>query len=448
MTQTSTPQSPRLADWLNRDCHCIDVDRDRLREHLVARLRGSGLADPRQDLGDYPFASFPVFVSQDHVEAMARFVSAFESVADTAAVREQLLARAPATARQDFGTRGVFFSYDFHLAADGPRLIEVNTNAGGALLNLYLAAAQKACCAEVDSLFGGQPDLAAAERGIVDMFREEYRLQRGGRKLRSIAIVDEHPETQPLYPEFVLFRSLFQRHGIDAVIASPEDLGRHGAELRVGNQAIDLVYNRLTDFYLQAPGSAVLREAYLAGAIVLTPSPSHYARYADKRNLPLMSDDAKLAELGVGTEERRILGSGLPRVVAVCRENADELWAGRKQLYFKPATGFGSRGAYRGAKLTRRVWAEILESEYVAQTIVPPSERRIVIDGEARSLKVDLRCVTYAGAIQQLSARLYQGQTTNLRTEGGGLATVFATAAGTVRAACGINDVSAPVAVS
>jgi len=446
MTQTSTLQGGHFADRLNRDCHCIDVDRGRLREHLVARLQGSGLADPRQDLSDYPFAASPVFVSRDHIDAMAAFVATFEAVADTVAVRDELLARAPAAARQDFGTRGVFLSYDFHLAEGGPKLIEVNTNAGGALLNLYLAAAQKACCAEVDTLFGGQPDLAAAERGIVDMFREEYLLQRGDRALRSVAIVDEHPERQPLYPEFVLFRSLFQRHGIDAVIASPGELEYDGADLRTGNRRIDLVYNRLTDFYLQAPGSATLREAYLAGSVVLTPSPAHYARYADKRNLPLMSNDAKLADLGVGESERRILRHTLPTVVYVRRENADELWADRKHLFFKPATGFGSRGAYRGAKLTRRVWAEILDSEYVAQTVVPPSERRIVIDGEPRSLKVDLRCVTYRGVIQQLSARLYQGQTTNLRTEGGGLATVFATAAGAARSACGVSGVAAPEA--
>jgi D-alanine-D-alanine ligase-like ATP-grasp enzyme len=35
----------------------------------------------------------------------------------------------------------VFFGYDFHLTDDGPKLIEINTNAGGGLLNAYLLAA-------------------------------------------------------------------------------------------------------------------------------------------------------------------------------------------------------------------------------------------------------------------------------------------------------------------
>lgn len=42
-------------------------------------------------------------------------------------------------------------------------------------------------------------------------------------------------------------------------------------------------------------------------------------------------------------------------------------------MFFKPVSGFGSRGAYRGEKLTKRVWADILASQYVAQAMVRPS---------------------------------------------------------------------------
>jgi hypothetical protein len=45
--------------------------------------------------------------------------------------------------------------------------------------------------------------------------------------------------------------------------------------------------------------------------------------------------------------------------------------------------------------------------------------------GEAPiTLKYDLRVYAYAGEIQLLAARLYQGQTTNFRTPGGGFAPV------------------------
>jgi hypothetical protein len=36
-----------------------------------------------------------------------------------------------------------------------------------------------------------------------------------------------------------------------------------------------------------------------------------------------------------------------------------------------------------------------------------------------------MRCFVYRGSVQLISARLYQGQTTNFRTPGGGFAPVF-----------------------
>jgi hypothetical protein len=38
---------------------------------------------------------------------------------------------------------------------------------------------------------------------------------------------------------------------------------------------------------------------------------------------------------------------------------------------------------------------------------------------------MDIRAYVYNGEIQLLAARLYQGQTTNFRTQGGGFAPVF-----------------------
>ena len=89
--------------------------------------------------------------------------------------------------------------------------------------------------------------------------------------------------------------------------------------------------------------------------------------------------------------------------------------------------GFGSRAAYRGDKLTRRVWQEILAGDYVAQAIVSPGERRVDGDAPDKAMKFDLRAYTYDGAVQWSAARLYQGQTTNFRTPGGGFAPVYST---------------------
>ncbi|MBS1246209.1 MAG: hypothetical protein H6R47_408, partial [Proteobacteria bacterium] len=101
------------------------------------------------------------------------------------------------------------------------------------------------------------------------------------------------------------------------------------------------------------------------------------------------------------------------------------LWAERKRLFFKPAGGYGSKAVYRGDKLTRRVWEEILAGDYVVQELVPPGERQVQVEAESTALKYDVRCFVYAGKIQLLAARLYQGQVTNFRTPGGGFAPVF-----------------------
>lgn len=263
------------------------------------------------------------------------------------------------------------------------------------------------------------------EQDFVDMFREEWRAVRGAAPLRRIAIADEAPRSQFLYPEFLLFRKLFERHGIAAVVCDPHELRIADGALWHGGERIDLVYNRLTDFGLEAPENAALREAWLADAAVLTPHPRAHALYADKRNLTLLTDAAVLTELGVDAATRAVLLSGIPRTRRVRREDAEDLWARRKRCFFKPSAGYGGKAAYRGDKLTRRVFEEILEGDYVVQDLVPPSQRRLGTEEAPVDLKIDLRNYVYRGRVQLVTARLYQGQTTNFRTPGGGFAPVL-----------------------
>lgn len=137
-----------------------------------------------------------------------------------------------------------------------------------------------------------------------------------------------------------------------------------------------------------------------------------------------MSDPVAAARWGLSPDHQHSL-SAVPRTTLVTARNAEELWAGRKRLFFKPAGGHGGKAVYRGDKLTHRVWAEIQQGGYIAQALAPPSERRIRIDGEIRTLKLDVRLYTYRGSPLLLAARVYQGQTTNFRTPGGGFAPVF-----------------------
>lgn len=424
-----------LAERLNADCRCTSLDRAALRRELLQVPDGAMLAGMIESDRPHLFSGTAVFVSDANIGRMTRLIEAIERVVVLPAYREHVLSNAPANvsaiARRVPKARGVFYGYDFHLAdadgdAGGPRLIEINTNAGGGLLNALLARAQQVCCDGARAVLPGSLGGAAPERLFMDMFLAEWRLARGDLPLETIAIVDDMPTQQYLYPEFVLFRHLFERHGVATVICDPSELIWRDERLWHEGRRIDLVYNRLTDFYLEAPASAALRAAYLADGAVVTPHPHGHALYADKRNLVALSDADLLARWGVDRETVEVLVAGIPRTERVDAAHGEDLWARRRQLFFKPAAGYGSKAAYRGDKLTRRVFGEILEGGYVAQALVAPSSRQLEVDGEAVSLKLDLRCYVYEGHVQLVAARLWQGQTTNFRTPGGGFAPVLA----------------------
>jgi len=166
-----------------------------------------------------------------------------------------------------------------------------------------------------------------------------------------------------------------------------------------------------------------LREAWHDDAIVITPNPHTHALFADKRNLTILTDIDRMRAWGLSADVVDAL-STIPRAVPVYCDNADDLWSRRKQLFFKPVSGHGGKAVYRGDKLTRSTWTQILASDYIAQEIAPPSERTVLIDNQPHPRKMDVRLYTYDGNLLLAAARLYQGQTTNFRTEGGGFAPV------------------------
>lgn len=409
-------------DTLNQDCFCISLDELALGQALAQVWPAPASAAL--------FSARPVFVAPVHLQRMAAVVQAIERVVALPAYRQAVLSRAPAVAQlPGVAAQSVLFGYDFHLADGQLDLIEVNTNAGGVMMNAVLARAQRSCCHDMDTLVPTPASVDLLEQRLVAMFQHEWAISRpGARPLASVVIVDEAPEQQPLHPEFLLFQRLLQRQGIHTVVADPAALVWRSGQLWHGDQAIDLVYNRLTDFYLAQPAHATLRQAWQQQAVVLTPHPQAHALYADKRLLALFGNAAQLQAWGVSAQDRALLQAHVPPTEVVQAANADRLWAQRRGLFFKPVAGYGGRAAYRGDKLTRRVWNEILAGDYVAQALRPPGERRTGTSPQDRPMKFDLRAYVYAGKVLWVAARVYQGQTTNFRTPGGGFAPVYSTA--------------------
>jgi len=412
-----------LSDKLNAGCFCMTLDQNMLLQHLKIDSGHEKMWDELLLTHPHLFASTPTFVSEQNLLDMLATTQAAERVSRLAAYQEKVLSSAPEISRRDFGPHGAFMGYDFHVTPEGPKLIEINTNAGGAFLNAALLKAQRACCKEVNDRFL-LPIGEDFETVIAAMFRNEWRLQGKTAPLRTIGILDDVPEQQYLYPEFVLAKAMLERQGLDVDICDPAELTFSNGALWAGDHTIDLVYNRLVDFTFDKPEHEVLRRAYADGAVVVTPGPHHHTILANKRNLIMLSDPEALRQMGADMADISALIT-VPRTQAVTPENAPQLWGERKRLFFKPLGGHGGKAVYRGDKLTKSTWAGIAKGGYIAQQLVTPGERIVEIGEMHQTRKMDVRLYTYDGKLLIAAARLYQGQTTNFRTPGGGFAPVF-----------------------
>ncbi|MCZ4273064.1 hypothetical protein [Maritalea porphyrae] len=394
------------AQWLNQNCPCTSLERK-----LLPKLEAAGLL----------FSETPMFLSQAEFKQIEQQVAALEAVIKLPDYQKATLAHTPSVTSHGKGPSGMFMGYDFHMSDDGPRLIEINTNAGGAFLVDALYRAQDVCC------WNGKPKgNKDFSNTIAEMFRNEWRSAGHQHQLKTIAIVDENPTEQFLYDEFLIAKELLEKQGFEVLIADPNDFTFREGALWIGETKIDLVYNRSVDFYFDKPSHAALREALINEAAVITPNPRHHALFAAKQNLTILSDPKRLAEMGATSDQISAL-SPIPKTTLVNAENADEIWSKRKNLFFKPLAGHGGKAVYRGDKVTKKTWAHILENAYVAQEIAIPCVRQAKSDCEAgvAPLKSDIRLYTYQGKMILAAARLYQGQTTNFRTVGGGFAPIY-----------------------
>src|SRR5215831_6103274 len=122
-----------LAETFNRECDCNVTDLPMIQEHLDGVLESD-----QSILETHPhlFSATPVFLQRAHVEEMRRVIEAIETISQRPSYRQIVLAEAPPIANVDPRAAGVFMGFDFHITADGPKLIEINTNAGGAFLNM------------------------------------------------------------------------------------------------------------------------------------------------------------------------------------------------------------------------------------------------------------------------------------------------------------------------
>ena len=228
---------------------CLDwaaMDSDALQSALQAQ--GQAWYGLVRERCPHLFAAAPVFISELQLQQMRAVIAAVEEVVNqpslgSAVVPAQAGTQVSKNASLNktldsrlrgndelndvqHSSKGVFYGYDFHLNEQGTHLIEVNTNAGGGFLNALLVDSQRE-----SHLYGVPVAEDNLEQVFIGMFRNEWRLQHGDAPLRSVAIVDEHPESQYLLPEFQLAKAMLERAGIAAHIADPTDLEARSGRL-------------------------------------------------------------------------------------------------------------------------------------------------------------------------------------------------------------------------
>lgn len=321
-----------------------------------------------------------VDISREDWEAMRDFVRSKVWLADAPALPED---SSDPLLKDTLAFGDFMLGFDFHLTDAGPRLIEINTNAGG----LASAITLSACC---------EAEKAVLRMRFVHSLLTEYRRATGQDRPSGVAIVDDHAESQGLHPEMAHFCALLRLQGIPAVVASPEDLevSADGRTLRVRDtaQPIDFVYNRLVDFRLEEPRHEGLRRAALAGGAVVSPHPASYARVADKRLLSRLSGHPVV-----------------PVTMNLSDRPLSEWEKDRKRWVFKPPAGNGSRGVYRGNRISLKKLRE-LPGNTIAQEFCPP---KTAADGS----KYDVRVFAHGGEIIGLATRHFTGQVLEMRSD-------------------------------
>ncbi|MBF0624396.1 MAG: hypothetical protein HQL82_06270 [Magnetococcales bacterium] len=369
----------------------------------------------------------PVMVTlpRRHLRTMIRLVRDLDDLLAVPGYLAQVEEALPAVARFHPGHAAVMMGYDFHLTPEGPRLIEVNTNAGGGLLAYQAHYPDFRADPEqlpLGLLLGDRPLLH-----LLDSFSQEMGLWTSGpaRLPRRLVIMDAEPTQQFLYPETRMMAGLFRHLGVATDLVDPGELDASEQGVWYHGAPVEMIYNRHCDFYLEEPALAGVRAAYLAGRVCLSPNPRAYGLLADKRRMILWCRPDLLTELGVPEATARRIGAVVPSTRLLADLNPEAAWAIRRESVFKPVTESGSRGVLLGEKISRKRFGEMDPARTLVQERVPPS--LTVLGGAETPMKTDYRLFVYRQRILAAAARVYRGQVTNFREPGSGYAPLMVT---------------------
>jgi len=304
--------------------------------------------------------------------------------------------RLPDIAHLTHDEPSMLMGFDFHLTDNGPRLIEVNNNAGG----LYVGDAGWLSQYPLAEMSG---DLG--ER-LVKMFPESWRV---------IAIMDEDISQQYMYPEMLAYAELLRKDGRTLFLVSPEDLIQKDDGLYIEGQRVDAIYNRHTDFYLEERALQHIRDAMMKGQVKLNPHPRSYALLGDKARMVDWWSEG-LLEQCLAAEDIAMIRQIVPEIHLLGMCDLPTIWRGRKDWVFKPTARHGGKGVVLGKGISRKRFDDLDGQDTVVQAFVPASQ----VEHQGVSYKLDIRLFMQGEDLIALAGRLWRGQVTNFREEGSG----------------------------
>ncbi len=292
-----------------------------------------------------------------------------------------------------------FMSYDFHILNGRPKLVEVNTNAAFSTISLIL----------------GQQELTLSHYDPLRKMIEEEWSYFSSKPLKKILIIDDKPETQVAYFEFLILKELFTLWGWETEIWDAN---------KKYEKDVDFIYNRCTDFYLKEERHQWIERLYISGAVCLSPNPHEYVLLADKSRLIQWSENDFLSQFPLSSKERENIKDVSLTSEVFNLQKKEEYWENKKSLFFKPLNSFGTKGVYCGSSINRDIFSQ-LDENYLVQEFAPaPIAKSYNSKITDKDWKFDLRAFVYKNYIFSWCARVYKGEVTNRKEPGGGFASV------------------------
>ena len=256
----------------------------------------------------------------------------------------------------------------------------------------------------------------------------------GGSGRPNIAIIDW--ENLPTASEFILLRDDFVRHGLRALICSPNELSYEAGKLRCGDFVINLAYKRVIIHELLAnPEQAepILR-AFRDRAVCLV-NPFRCKIMHKKASFELLTDEARAGWFSA--DEREAIGESVPWTRRM-RERRTT-WEGREvelirivrqersRLILKPNDDYGGHGLFLGTRLNESEWDDAINAalgaDYVVQEAVDLYQEEFPVFNERgwslQPMFVDTNPFLFRGQACGALIRLSHSPVVNV-TSGGG----------------------------